>query len=413
MYVLVDREESLWIECERLASDVALQSSLIDPAASTPQVVLAYAPVARRNQYQAMLYSQARCHGFHLLPLARMELLGRLPWAGPVVCHFHWLQAATAQAADDAAADQAVAQFEALLGQIRRDGHRIVWTVHNVMPHESRWPDHDRQIHQLMADAADVVHVMTAQSLTLCAPHYRWDAAKELLVQHPSYAGAHADWLTRPQARAQWRIPEDDFVVLSFGAVMAYKGHGALMTAFDAAQRQLPQRRLRLIVAGAPADEDVAASLRRWAMDRPNVTLELRTIGSDEIQYFFRAADVAVCPYERTLNSGAALMAASFGLPVIGPRVGGFVDNVGEQAGLLYEPGTETGLTAALVSAAGSDLGPRCKAALQLAHSLSPAQVSDAFFAGLRARVTFDKTIPVQPHSFLAGSDRGKLTELT
>lgn len=386
MHVLVDRDEGLWAECERLACDPSLQDAMIGASGQPPQLLLAYAPVARRNQYQAMLYGQARQHGFHMLPLARADLLGRIPWVGPVACHFHWLHGNTAKAADAQAADQAVEQFTAVLQRIKAAGHSVVWTVHNVMPHETRWPEHDRQIHQMVADAADVVHVMTAQSRDLCAPHYCWDERKELLVSHPSYAGAHADWLSRDQARSEWRFSPDDVVFLSFGAVLAYKGYSALMEAFDAAQQQT-SRRLRLLVAGAPADEEIARALRLWAHGRPNVSLDLRTIASDEIQYFFRAADAAVCPYERTLNSGAALMAASFGLPVVGPRVGGFVDNVGERAGLLYDPQDKAALTSALVEVAGSDLAPRRAAAVELTASLAPARMSDAFFAGLRARL--------------------------
>ena len=386
MHVLVERDEGLWLECDRLASDALLQASLVGGDGQAAQVLFAYAPVARRNQYQAMLYGQARRHGCHMLPLLHTELLGRIPWVGPVVCHFHWLHGGTAKAADEAAAEKAVDDFATVLRRIKVAGHRIVWTVHNVMPHESRWPDHDRRIHQMMADAADVVHVMTAHSQALCAPHYTWDAAKELRVAHPSYVGAHADWLTRTQARAEWRVSEDDIVFLSFGAVLGYKGYGALMAAFDAARSASP-RRLRLLVAGAPADEAVARSLRLWAHGRSDVTLDLRTIGSDEIQYFFRAADAAVCPYERTLNSGAALMATSFGVPVIGPRVGGFVDNLGESAALLYDPRDSAALAAMLLRAASEDLSARRTAAVELAQSLAPAQVSEQFFTGLRSRL--------------------------
>lgn len=385
MAILVDQEEGLWVECERLARDPSFQASLIEQGGGH-QVLLAYSPVARRNQYQALLYGQARRHGFHLLPVLHNELLGRVPWAGPVVCHFHWLHGGTAKAADEAAADKAVDNLAAALRRIQAAGHRIVWTVHNVMPHETRWPDHDRRIHQLMADAADVVHVMTATSRELCADHYGWDADKELLVAHPSYLGAQADWLTRTQARAEWRIPEDEVVLLSFGAVLAYKGHEAMMAAFDAA-RAACDKPMRLFIAGAPTDEVLARKLRVWAHGRSDVTLDLRTIASDDLQYYFRLADAAVCPYERTLNSGAALMATSFGLPVIGPRIGGFVDAIGEAAGLLYDAGEKAGLAAALVEAASTDLAPRRAAAIELARALASDRVSDQFFIGLRSRL--------------------------
>lgn len=389
MYTLVDRDEALWGECDRIAADNAVVSSLIGASVGIePEVLLAYAPVARRNQFQVMLYSQARSQRFRLMPLTRLSLLPRVPWVGPVVSHLHWLHEGTSKAQGLEEADNAVLAFDSLLHQIKRAGHQIVWTVHNVLPHDSRWPEHDAKIHQLMADAADVVHVMSQQSRVICAPHYQWAAEKELFVPHPSYAGAHADWIGRPQARADFRIQDDEFVFLSFGAVLPYKGYANLMNAFDAAQR-VSCRPLRLVIAGAPAHEELAESLRAWAHGHSNVTLELRTIASDEIQTYFRAADVAVCPYARTLNSGAALMAASFGLPVIGPRVGGFVDNVGEAAAFLYDPQREGALLDTMLQATQEDLLPKSRAASIVAASLAAESVSTALFKGLRERLSF------------------------
>jgi glycosyltransferase involved in cell wall biosynthesis len=40
------------------------------------------------------------------------------------------------------------------------------------------------------------------------------------------------------------------------------------------------------------------------------------------LQLFYRSADVAVFPYENILTSGSALLAMTFGVPPILPRVG-------------------------------------------------------------------------------------------
>jgi beta-1,4-mannosyltransferase len=70
-----------------------------------------------------------------------------------------------------------------------------------------------------------------------------------------------------------------------------------------------------------------------------------------EVQYLFNAADAVVCPYERTLNSGVALLAATFGVPVIGPAKGGFTDNLPAAFRRLYDEGHPDGLTTALADA--------------------------------------------------------------
>ncbi len=404
MQPLIDHEEALWTACARLANDAELLWPLLAPGSADPEpVLLAYGPVARRNQFQALLYSRSQAHGFHMLPIQRLNLFGRIPWAGPVVCHLHWVHELTAKAADEATADAGVAEWERLLSAIKANGHSIAWTVHNVLPHESRFPEHDRRVHQLVAEAADVVHVMTAESAVLCEPHYRWHPARELLVPHPSYARAQTDWTTREQARAALGIPSGEFVFLSFGAVLPYKGYERLMRAF-AALADGSATPLRWLIAGQPSSPETVQHLRAWAFGRNDVTLDIRPIPNEDLQDYFRAADVAVCPYERTLNSGAALMATSFDLPVIGPRVGGFIDNIGERCAILYEQGSDEALLAAMKAAideAPAERRARSAACTELSASLSPGAVSTSFFQGLRKQLHNLKggTVAARPES--------------
>ncbi len=390
MQPLIDREEALWAACARLGDDPAVLRPLLSPGSDDDEpVLLAYGPVARRNQFQALLYSRSQEHGFHPLAIQRLNLFGCIPWAGPVVCHLHWVHELTAKAADEAAADAGVEEWERLLKSIKAAGHSIAWTVHNVLPHESRFPEHDRRVHQMVADAADVVHVMSAGSAALCAPHYRWNAGKEMLVPHPSYARAQTDWTTRDQARASLGIAGGEFVFLSFGAILPYKGYERLMRAFGQLSAS-SGRPLRWLVAGQPSSPDMVQALRSWAFGRHDVTLDVRPIPNEELQDYFRAADVAVCPYERTLNSGAALMATSFDLPVIGPRVGGFIDNLGESCAYLYEQGSDEGLLAAMRAAIDETPAARrarSEACAELSARLSPGAVSAPFFQGRRKQL--------------------------
>lgn len=384
---LIDKDEALWVACHRLQQDPRWVAGLLqdeDPA--TRPMLLAYGPVARRNQFQAMLYARAAEHAFGVLPLQHLELFERIPSVTPVLCHLHWVHELTARAADRAAADAGVAQWRRLLGQLKAQGHRIAWTVHNVLPHESHWPEHDIEVHRMVAEAADIVHVMTHASRELCAPYYAWPAARELYVPHPSYEGAQTDWIDRPQARATLGIAPDEFVFLSFGAVLPYKGHARVMRVFD----QLAAgagRPVRWLVAGQASHAGLLRELRTWAATRPNVTLDIRPVPNEDLQEHFRAADVALCPYERTLNSGAALMAASFGVPIIGPRTGGFVDNLGEDCALLFDPGSDEALLTVMRDALAQPLAAKAAAGRELSRRLAAGEVSRRFFTALRARL--------------------------
>jgi len=119
----------------------------------------------------------------------------------------------------------------------------------------------------------------------------------------------------------------------------------------------------------------------------PTVLLHARQIPSDEIQLFLRAADVAVLPYTRSLNSGAQLLALTFGLPVIVPAGGGLEEVVDTRFARTFEPGDTDDLARALL-AADELLGADARAAaLEEAERRSPAVLSARFAHGLRERL--------------------------
>ena len=58
------------------------------------------------------------------------------------------------------------------------------------------------------------------------------------------------------------------------------------------------------------------------------VTVHIRHIPDDEIELYFKAADVLVLPYRDIFQSGVLFLGYSFGLPVIATDVGSLADDV-------------------------------------------------------------------------------------
>jgi len=102
------------------------------------------------------------------------------------------------------------------------------------------------------------------------------------------------------------------------GHLRAYKGLDELLDAFEALAALPPDaRRRRLLIAGTPgADPSIDALLGR-ARVHPDVVVDARRIPAEELSIPLRASDVIVLPYGSSLNSGALLLALSFGRPVI------------------------------------------------------------------------------------------------
>ncbi len=68
------------------------------------------------------------------------------------------------------------------------------------------------------------------------------------------------------------------------------------------------------------------------------------------------AADVVVLPYRDILTSGNALLAMSFGRPVIIPRLGCVMELLDDRGAFLYDSGDPGALEAAMRHALDADL---------------------------------------------------------
>ncbi|MXS86098.1 glycosyltransferase [Nitrosomonas sp. HPC101] len=378
MLNIVDSPEKLWQECARLAkTPYVIASELYDDP--TDHFVLAYGPVAQRNQFQSLLYSAQDQFNVSILPIHNLDLCGEIPWPGKVVCHFHWLHDKTKNAKTEAEANEAVAYWERLLCRIKENGHKIVWTVHNVMPHEAVWVEQDKKIHQMMADAADALHVMASDSAKLTEPYYQLDERKIFLVPHPTYQGAQPDDISRGEARSHLKISEEEFVFLSFGAIMEYKGYDWLMAAYDQL-RDKAVKKTRLIIAGLPSDKALVERINRWGRTKADVILDMVPVPNEKLQIYFRAADVAVCPYRRTMNSGAAFMALTFELPVIGPNSGGFADLIRDGCAFGYNINYQGQLGVLMKNIIKVDFSTIKNSLMIQRDNFSPLLVSRSFF---------------------------------
>src|SRR5690606_8830941 len=118
------------------------------------------------------------------------------------------------------------------------------------------------------------------------------------------------------QARAMLGLAEDEVVYVVFGAIKAYKGIETLVAGFNRllSSSDVPRR---LLVAGGPdRDRRTRALLKRLRM-HPHVLVHDVKVPNEQVQYLMRAADLMVLPHQVALNSGAALLGPSFGLPLV------------------------------------------------------------------------------------------------
>ena len=360
-----------------------------DWAADQPPVPWLHWPVDTANPYQALLYSRFAAH--NLVPVRLHDinaldgLLESFPDEVSAVLHVHWLYAVTAKSRSEGEAAEKAAAYEQRIRDLVDRGVRLVWTVHNMLPHETAFPDVELRVRRFMAATAELVHVMHGSHPEMIRQTFELDPACTLVIPHPSFVGAYPDWIDRRGARAHLGLPLGARVLVTFGQIRPYKGHGAFLDAFELAAKQDPD--LRWLVAGKIRDEPGGEDFMRSAARHPAVLLHPGFVPDQDVQYFLRAADAAVMPYVRSLNSGVAALTASFDLPAFASTGTSLGDLMPDQAVVRFDLTDPEAAAQALVEGRRLD-GEAARAAVrEHVRDLHPSVVSERMAAAMRAWV--------------------------
>jgi beta-1,4-mannosyltransferase len=377
------------ISAPHLLDDALSAVTAADWATDEPPVAWIHWPVDLSNPYQKLIYSRFPRH--NLIPIRLHEfdqldaLLGTLPTEMGRVLHVHWLYEVTVGSASEAQAMERVKRFEARIGELRDRGVRLVWTVHNVLPHEMVHPDAEVRLRRFMFANVDVVHVMHDSHIELLRSAFEVEPATVVVAPHPSFAGAYPDWVDRAGSRAHLGIPRGARVLVTFGQIRPYKGHSAFLDAFSLAAERDPQ--LRWLVAGKIRDEAGAAEFGRRAADHPAVLLHPGFVPDNDVQFYLRAADAAVYPYLSSLNSGAIALTASFDLPAYassGTSLGGLMP---DEAVTRFDL-DDREATAAVLTRRQPAVSPAVRDAVRARIAeFAPAQVSERMATELWGRL--------------------------
>jgi acetyltransferase-like isoleucine patch superfamily enzyme/glycosyltransferase involved in cell wall biosynthesis len=306
------------------------------------------------NPYQSLLYNEVVEAG---VPVSYAEgptgsqtlnlllapaLLVRFRLRGFRILHLHWVFQFSLPWAPDRPWARRLMEwwFAAYLRVASVLGYRIIWTAHDLLPHEQVFADDTRARDLLIAKSAAVIALseVTANELkSLGADEVR-------VIPEGPRANLYPVSNTPEEARASFGFAPDDKVALFIGKLSPYKGVDLLL----AAVKLLPRSsRLKLLIAGAclsDAYEGEIVNLAESVADR--VVLNLEWVPDEEVARYHQAADFAVFPFREVSNSASVLLARSFGLPVVIPNLANLCD-VPSDSAIRFEPGVEQ-LAAAL-----------------------------------------------------------------
>lgn len=358
--------------------EVRSEASTVSRAKEQRIRIASFPPVIQENPYQRLLYRGLEAYGFELENGNRFKVGWLLRRGRRTVLHFHWLQGyytytdASRSRLAGVLSWARLCLFVARLLVARALGSRIVWTVHQVYPHESNSRSLDRAAALVMSRMSVVLLAHDAETANRVEQELRLAKGRVSVVQHGSYIGVYAAGRSRDVVRRELGVDGATFIFLAFGHVRAYKDIELLIDAFTTTREALPNA--VLIVAGVAMDEGVRAAISAAARADDRIHERLEFVPDGRVAELFDAADVGVLARGDGGTSGALILALSLGLPVIAAETDLYRALVGEDgAGRFFEPGNPASLGAAFeefASEGASAAYQRRPAALARAESL-------------------------------------------
>jgi len=287
------------------------------------------------NPYVQILQSEVVRRGYELagvpdFDLAIVELTS--PERRGVI-HVQWTSPVTEWAVNAVDARRRTDLFLDALFSAKQWGRRIVWTIHNVLPHDTLYPKTNAYLHARLAELADAIHVLSPHTAELAAPVYALPAEKIVEIAHSNYDGVYGEPVERSAAREALGVPGTGPAALFFGWIRPYKGLEHLASATRIAADGGTD--LQLLLAGRPQG-DVAGILDALENGPVPLTTHLKRILPEDVATWFGAADVLVLPYRAILNSGNMFLAATYSLPIILPDEPHLVDEFGDEAWIRF-----------------------------------------------------------------------------
>jgi glycosyltransferase involved in cell wall biosynthesis len=374
---------------EHRAAQLDLFLRALDAREGTSRgIVIAYYPKSPGNPYAEMLYSAGTRQRVTALPIEDLATLVRsrlVSFGKNLVVHVHWTAPILGPGLTPKEARQHGRKFLSTVAALQERGARLVWTVHNVLPHECRFPDEEAAFRQELANRADLIHVMCERTTELVSTHYTLPRNKILVVPHPGYVDVYPNILDQDRARAELGLKPEHTVFCFVGGIRPYKRVDALLDAFSSVAGAKPES--RLIVVGPPSPFPEVEDLMDRCEADPRIIGNFNRIPDTDLQLYMNAADVVVLPHREVLNSGSVMLAFSFGRPVIAPARGCVAELLTPDASITFDLDDPVGLTQAM--ARGDELKREHyrEAAFKKALAAPMSQLSEEFCAAVRRLV--------------------------
>ncbi|MTI88010.1 MAG: glycosyltransferase [Balneolaceae bacterium] len=201
-------------------------------------------------------------------------------------------------------------------------GGKIVWTIHNEVPHDRKFLGFHRWLHPVMARWADALHVHCRRAANIMKEKLKVPDHKFFICPHPSFPMKQLSKETAIQnindfydCHINTEVPK----LLMFGNISSYKQMGEIAQII----LRLPEP-AKLIIAGPvkKGHKKIYKQLVNLQQTSDRLLVIPHFIQEEHVAWFYNATDLCVFNYRDILTSGGVHLALSYKKRILAPDKG-------------------------------------------------------------------------------------------
>jgi glycosyltransferase involved in cell wall biosynthesis len=327
------------------------------------------------NSYNENLSSALKAYGFRVMPLKyRKEFFKEVLMGHSKILHFHWPIEITAPRTFFFASLSCLAFiFAIIIFKLR--GGKVFWTLHNVEPHEVRYPVLEDLIHRFLLKISDYIFIHGNGAIREVLLKYNID------IQKKSRLTLHGNYPEFIHIKPVSKIINRPLRLLCIGNIREYKG----FSNFLRAAIHFEPSKIQVTIAGKSNSLKISDEIKCISRNHSNIEIIDKFLSTSEMCKLLEWSDYVALPYKKIHTSGVAVMALSAARPMIAPNLGLIPEYVDDSCALLIDSSSEKELIDAIQQAL-EDIGriPRMSRAArargnQLNWACAAKTISDSY----------------------------------
>ena len=197
---------------------------------------------------------------------------------------------------------------------------RYIYTAHNAVPHGKRGKRLYEWVYRFVYAMPHFILVNTEPVKQQLITRLGVASTRIVLTSIGLNEEVPATGLSAEEAKCARGWDGSEKILLLFGKIHPYKGVELLVQSFD----RLETAGTRLVIAGTFQDAGYRRTITgaiAAARRSSQISLEERLIPNEEVESYFKGADLLVLPYTDISQSGVLFLAMRFGLPIVATDV--------------------------------------------------------------------------------------------